>query len=295
MNCYHLTLPSDDQIMLNKLSIIEKHGAFCSGTDLVALTGGSVGNYNDRTTKYWTSTIYRFSSSVCEPIYISDTWAYAFNEFPQNKIPAIRPLLLPFVGMEEVLKKGYRDDLGVLNVNYGSYPQYAVSENENDELEKRYQEGSLVPTGKTYTINKNIGSDTYLELIQMEEYTKLDQRKDEKYIRFCAPRSFPVHLTLGRVIAKGQIYYLKVEPVTWLYDQEANLLLSKKALLSGIMMHNIEVMKSPFFEGSTMNQFLNQYLVKDLFEGMEKEKEKDSFFRSHPELQNYVYMKRKKK
>ena len=183
MKCYHLTLPTKKQIIDHKLSIIKKYGTFCSGTDLVALTGGSIGNYDDRTTKYWTSIInYHDFSYAYKALYISDTWASAFYESPQNKVPAIRPLLLPFIGMEEVLKKGYRDYLGVLNVNYGSYPQYAVSEKETDELEKMYQEGSLVPTGKTYTMNRNIESDTCFELIQIEEYTKVDQRKDEKYI-----------------------------------------------------------------------------------------------------------------
>ena len=66
----------------------------------------------------------------------------------------IRPVL-PYADIPGVLKKAKRNNRGILEVEYGEYPQYAPGFDIQRTLADEFSKGTLRKTGKTYTRNSS--------------------------------------------------------------------------------------------------------------------------------------------
>ena len=128
----------------------------------------------------------------------------------------IRPVLP--CSDSEILDRGAsrKDISGFLEVDFGEYPQDAADKETARTLESDYQTGTLARTGKTY------------EAIY-DEYIAADK----KYIRAENISGKTCRLSDGRICRPGQTAWLAVEPVKWLWDEAAQLLVSRCILAFG--------------------------------------------------------------
>ena len=154
--------------------------------------------------------------------------------FPSSFFAKRYPLLIILSGLSassfvDSFSKAIRADDGILEVEYGEYPQTLVDSKTQNKLEKIYlleqlkkeeYRTKMKKTGKVYTFdrlpaspvnfNKPIRPICYDELVY----------NNQKYIRLWE--------NCDRYL------WIKVEPIIWLIDEKTGLLISKKILLSGI-------------------------------------------------------------
>ncbi len=198
----------------------------------------------------------------------------------------IRPVLVASKSFVSVLEKknGYKD---LLEVSFGEYPQYVEQDREKvQRLNNLFQEHKLKQTGKTYTFD---ATPYYRFCYDFFTRTILEYELDrKKYIPYIRTRnaSYPyASLTNKEEIKLDKTYWIKVEPITWLYDIETNLLLSKRILLSGVPFS----VEGKGYEHSDIKKYIDTYMVKEIIPYNQR-----SIMDENPSLQNFVYWKKPK-
>ena len=261
-----LTFLSEEQIFGdNKLEILKKYGTRCVITDFSILLGGYVssdyytseGNtLKNRTGWWWTK-----SSDWDNDARIVSTHGNRNCGNVRRRDGGVRPAL-PYSSIQSISSNGVRGKSGIKEIEYGEYPQTIVDENYSSELESVYNNGNLRTTGKTYTTDSVRYQDTDISF-RARTHTEYEYN-GSKYIRFvgdsnCA-REF---LSDGRTIKTGQAYWVRVEPITWLVDERANIALSKYILFSGVQFKNRRDYKGNF-ENTDIKQFMDNYFSKEI-------------------------------
>ncbi len=123
--------------------------------------------------------------------------------------------------------------LVVEEVEYGFYPQMAVSAELQEKLEEKYKASNLEVSHNSYTVDENdcLTKDKAFSPLAIPEYIY-----ENKYYVRVINRSHCDFATLndGRKVKNGDFVWLEVSPVEWLVDKESNLLVSKYLLFSNI-------------------------------------------------------------
>lgn len=262
----NFTFLTDEQIFgNNQLDIISRYGTKCAITDFSILLGGSVssddyaseGNTRkDRTGWWWTK-----SSDGDNDARIVDgngrrNWYRVYLRYG-----GARPAL-PYSSIQQVSSNGVRGTSGIKEILYGEYPQTIVDENYSRELERVYNNGSLKTTGKNYTTDsvRYQDTDTSFKAKTHTEY----EYNGGKYIRFVGDSNCDGEvLSDGRTIKSGNTYWVRVEPITWLVDERANIALSKKIIFSGVQFKNRRDYKDDF-DRTDIKQFMDNYFSKEI-------------------------------
>ena len=155
-----------------QLDILKKYGTKCAITDFSILLGGYVvRNYytsegntrKDRTGLWWTKTCFHGNARV-----VGEGGGRGWNDV-SSRAGGARPAL-PYSSISRVSSNGVRGRNGILEVEYGEYPQTIVDENYSRELEITYNNASLRTTGKNYTTDSVRNRDidiTFEERYQM--------------------------------------------------------------------------------------------------------------------------------
>ena len=141
----------------DKLDILEKRGTKAALTDFSILLGAYASDdyhiNNDkslegRTGAYWTKSD-DGDKDTCAIENCGNVCSYMVI----GRSCGVR-LALPFSSIYRILTNGesgkYAND-GVFEVEYGYYPQKAVSRDMQEKLEKAYKSGSMLRTGNSYT------------------------------------------------------------------------------------------------------------------------------------------------
>ena len=138
-----ITLLSEEQVFgSQKLDVIKTVGTKCAVTDFAILLGASVSDifYVDddesskgRTTWWYSSSSNGDGNVRCVSTYGSPGWDEA-----GSRNCGIRPVL-PYADIPGVLKKAKRNNQGVLEVEYGEYPQYAPGLIYKEHLQMNFQ------------------------------------------------------------------------------------------------------------------------------------------------------------
>ena len=259
------TFLTDEQIFgNNQLDIISRYGTKCAITDFSILLGGAVsskyytseGNTRkDRTGEWWTKTPYDNGARV-----VLTNGDSHWLRVPFRYVGA-RPAL-PYSSIQSISSNGVRGNNGIKEIEYGEYPQTIVDENYSCELEKAYNNGSLRTTGKNYTTDSIYVLDTDISFraITHTEY----EYHGSKYIRFVGDSNCDgAVLSDGRTIQSGNVYWVRVEPITWLVDERANIALSKKLIFSGVQFKNWMDYKGDF-DRTDIKQFMDNYFSKEI-------------------------------
>ena len=154
---------------------------------------------------------------------------------------------------------------GFLEVEYGYYPQKAASKEMQQRLERTFQAGGLLKTGKKYTTDSRNRDDRSKEFspIQHEEF----QLDGKRYVRV-EMNSFNgiAKLSNGESYRDGDPVWVEVQPVKWLINEKQKIMLTDKIILSGIEFNKDK--NTPFNE-TTIKRFLDTYLSKELEQSKE--------------------------
>lgn len=262
----NFTFLTDEQIFgNNQLDIISKYGTKCAITDFSILLGGYVSsNYytsegntrKDRTGWWWTK-----SSDGDNDACIVSEDSYSHWDYVNKRNGGARPAL-PYSSIQSITSNGVRGANGIKEIEYGEYPQTIVDENYSRELERAYNNGSLRTTGKNYTTDsvRYQDIDTSFRARTHTEY----EYNGSKYIRFVGDSNCDGEvLSDGRTIQSGNTYWVRVEPITWLVDERANIALSKKLIFSGVQFKNRRDYQGDF-DRTDIKQFIDNYFSKDI-------------------------------
>ena len=265
------TFLTEKQVFGNKqLDIIKKYGTKCAITDFSILLGGFV-TYDYSTsdnisgTGYWWIKIpYNDGAGASVVNKNGDSFWYLVSERNVGSRPS-----LPFSSISNISLNKVRGRNGILEVEYGEYPQDIVSESFAKTLERAYLNRTIKQTGKSYTTDSvsNRDSNTPFQARTHVEY----EYNGKKYIRFvgdynCAGKK----LFAGRIIEKGNPYWIEVKPIKWLVDEKANIALSKKLIFSGVQYTRFAnyIVK---FDKTDIKQFMDKYFSKDIIPSKVKE------------------------
>ena len=225
-------LPSKKEVFgVNKSGIFSKIGRKCIGTDFqVYLTGST-------SSSWWLSstTIEIEDFEVDKIIFCVDYLGDLKKSYRGDSgWIKIRPVM-KYDSLDEIDKNPKRNNDGVLEVEYGEYPQDQVSDVLMEELEENYSNKKLKETGKKYTIKLGYINDNKETVppVQLTEY----EYDGKKYVRYFTK--------------SGVLVWIEVSPIKWYVDEKRKLLISEK-----LLMGHIDYKKIP--------KFLNTYFAEDI-------------------------------
>ena len=188
-----------------------------------------------RTGYYWTKS----DDGDNDARVVSDTGRRNYD-FVNIRHGGSRPAL-PFSSISSIPtngESGKRARDGILEVEYGYYPQKAASKDMQERLERAYRSGSISRTRNSYTTDSR-KYDAYGEKFlakQHEEY----EYNGKRYVRVEANSDFGGNaftLSNGEQYRDGDNVWVEVSPVKWLVDDKTQTLVSKRGLLAGIRFH----------------------------------------------------------
>ena len=271
-NKLDFTFLTEEQIFGNdQLDILKKYGTKCAITDFSILLGGYVlGDYytsegnsiKDRTGFWWTKI--PFDNAVCVVGSFGDrSW-----DDVDSRYGGARPAL-PYSSISSIASNKVRGRNGILEVEYGEYPQTIVLEDFARTLERAYLNRTINQTGKSYTTDSVKYEDTHIPL---QPRTHIEyEYNGRKYIRFvgdsnCSGRV----LSDDRTVQNGVVYWVEVEPIKWMIDEKTNIALSKKIIFSGVQFNRESNYKGDF-STTDIKKFIDEYFSKDIIPSMLKE------------------------
>ena len=152
---------------------------------------------------------------------------------------------------------------GIKEFQYGEYPQYAVDEEMQGELEYALLSGYLFKTGKTYTTDSRYWNefDAPFKPIEYEEY----EYNDKKYVRVLSTNVKNKTLTNGMNVTPGDPVWVEVSPITWIMRDDYYLAISKRLIAAGIRIQaSGHQSYDGDFEQTEMYTFLNKYFARDI-------------------------------
>ena len=294
MDSFELTLLSEGQIWGNnsepQLEVLKKYGRKAASTDLCVLTGSFLFqsiNCNideDRSLTGRISCFWTRSDDGDNDVCMVNQFGNREGLFRYVRIVAVRPTLQSSVFFFQISQNRVSGYNGTEEVEFGEYPQNVADSRMQNILESEYKRG-MNKTGRSYTFNsvKNDDYDTGFKPVTYEEYEY--QGKD--YIRIKANFGYSggkFMLSNGVEYRNGDYVWVEVSPVKWLIDDENNQLISKKGLVSGIRFLDIKTEYKGDFDRTEMKEYLDKYMVKDLFQSVDFEylhdmalKEKERF------------------
>ena len=278
---YELTLLSEGQIWGNsyesQLEVISKYGTKAAITDLCILTGGYLYEYTDynidedrsltgRTSCFWTR-----SDDGDNDVREVDADGDRVDVYRYKRYGAVRPALQSSVIFSQISPNKVSGYNGTEEVEFGEYPQNAADSRMQNILESEYKRG-MSKTGRSYTFDsvKYDDDNTGFKPVTYEEY----KYQGKKYIRIKANSCFAggkFMLSNGACYRNGDYVWVEVSPVKWLIDDKAGILISKKGLVSGIRFLDKYHEYNGDFNKTEMYEYLNKYMVKDLFQSVDFE------------------------
>ena len=266
----NFTFLTDEQIFgNNKLDIIKHYGTKCTITDFSILLGGSVsldyytrgGNTKkDRTGWWWTKTPY--ANAAC----FVDQDGNSYQNNVDMRSGGARPAL-PYSSIQRFSSNEVRVAHKINEIKYGEYPQTIVDEDYSLELETAfanmpYSNNEMKATGRIYTTD-SVSYQDFDTSFKARAHTEYEY-KGSKYIRFVGDSNCDGEfLSDGRKIQSERVYWVNVEPITWIVDEKADIALCKKIIFSGVQFDDVRNYKGDF-KKTNIYRFMNTYLAKEI-------------------------------
>ena len=261
----------------DKLNILEKRGTKAAISDFSILLGGYVDNdehievdssLEGRTGYYWTKSDDGNNDArvVSEFGYINYTSGRVYLRTGGARIA------LPLTSIDRIPTNGVsgsRARDGILEVEYGYYPQNAVSTDMQTRLEREYNSGRIRKTGNEYTTDSR-AYDAYDEsfLAQIhEEY----EYNGKRYVRVQANSWYDGNnftLSNGKNYCDGNSVWVEVAPVKWLVDEKAKMMITEKIIFAGVQFNKESNYHTSDFDKTNIKTFMERYLVKELVQGI---------------------------
>ena len=283
------TILSKEQVEKKEINIFKKIGLDAFATDYYFLLGGcseyipedeeTEETLKNRFGSYWLRDGSTFDYQANYIDFSGD-----MGESPKYDIDiGCRPI----VKYSEISLNCYDKKIndGLMMVTYGEYPQYVVNSEIKEILDKKYEEKSLIETGKTYTFY-----DPCIDFYDpdLSEYVEQDlieyEYNGKKYIRFVGLSDIKCsgRLSNKEKLKEDAIYWVEVEPVRWYVDMDNDIAISEKVLFSGVQYYSYVDKKDPgddlIYSTSTIKKYLEKYFSKDIVsnKNMRSEKHKET-------------------
>lgn len=266
---------TEDQIFgNNRLEIFQKRGTKASISDFSILLGGYVsdifyaknGNTQtlaDRTGYYWTKTD---DGDNDARVVAHD--GHSYWNVVSNRGVGARPAL-SYSQIRDICSNRVREADGILEVEYGEYPQTAAPSNIQETLELLYQNNQLSKTGKIYTTDSR-KYDDYNSGFLAKGHIEYEYN-GKKYVRVEANSCFGQEkftLSNGKKYKNGDYVWVEVNPIKWLIDEKKDLAISKDIIFAGVQFNKIRNYKGDF--GKTdIKRFMDDCFSKEIVSNRE--------------------------
>ena len=275
------TFPTQEQFFEDRemLEVIKKRGTRAAITDFSILLGGHVNNgwhidgddsLAGRTGYYWT----RSDDGDNDARVVGDVGDRSCNNV-RNRLGGARPAL-PFSSIDKIPTNGVsgkRAADGVLEVEYGFYPQSAVSREMQQELERQFNNRRLNKTGNGYTTDSR-AYDEYDEKFKAQRHEEYEYR-GKRYIRVKANSYFDGNeftLSNGEEYRDGDNVWVEVQPIKWLVSERDKLILSEKLVFAGVQFKHERDYHTEDFGKTDIKKFIDDCWAKDIEQVRSKRK-----------------------
>ena len=266
----NFTFLTQEQCFKNdKLDIFEKRGTKAAITDFSVLLGGWVWEHaeNDsslegRTGCYWTKS----DDGDTNARVVEDNGSSCRRNVQKRYIGA-RPAL-PFSSIGSIPtngESGKRARDGILEVEYGYYPQKAVSKDMQERLEKAYRSGSISKTRNSYTTD-SIAYNEYDTSFQPQTHQEYEYN-GKRYVRVEANSYYDggdLTLSNGEQYRDGDNVWVEVQPVKWLVDEKSRMMITEKIIFAGVQFNKERNYHTRDFDRTDIKTFMDRYLSRDL-------------------------------
>ena len=254
----------------DKLDILKKRGTKAAITDFSVLLGGWVSDYhtdNDsslegRTGYYWTK-----SDDGDNDARVVNADGNRDSLTVDGRNGGARPAL-PFSSISEIPtngESGKRARDGILEVEYGYYPQKAVSKDMQERLERAYKTGSISRTRNSYTTD-SVAYDNYDTPFQPQTHQEYEYN-GKRYVRVEANSYYDGNdftLSNGEQYRDGDNVWIEVQPVKWLVDEKSRMMITEKLIFAGVQFNRERNYHTRDFDKTDIKTFMDKYLSKDL-------------------------------
>lgn len=257
----------------DKLDIFKKRGTRAAITDFSILLGGDVSycyidndsSWEGRTGYYWTK-----SDNGDNDVYIvyPNGNRYPLSVFYVSyRLGGARPAL-PFSEVSSIPtngESGKRAKDGVLEVEYGYYPQKAVSREMQEKLEIAYLSGNISKTRNNYTTD-SAHYDEYYTSFQPQTHQEYEYN-GKRYVRVKANSYYDggdFTLSNGEQYRDGDDVWVEVLPVKWLVDEKSRMMITEKLIFAGVQFNKERNYHTRDFDRIDIKTFMDKYLSRDL-------------------------------
>ena len=255
------------------LDILKKRGTKAAITDFSILLGGEISkNYHidsdnsleGRTGYYWTKSNNGYD---CTWTINGSGSGYWFSV--ANRNGGARPVLkfssITLIPTNKKNGKKAKDE--IIEVEYGYYPQKAVSKDMQLKLEQEFKSEKLLKTGRGFTTDSK-KHDDYNEKFEPKRHEEY-QYNEKRYVRIEANSCFDgeeFQLSNGERYRNGEMVWVEVLPVKWLVDKKAKIMLTEKIIFAGIQFNHTKDYQTENFDKTDIKMFMDEYLSKELEE-----------------------------
>ena len=263
----------DDFDTCQKLDIIKKRGTKAAITDFSILLGAIYDSVSDADLYmekdggyYWTK-----SGNKDDVHIVSGSGEYDFCT-PLRRECGAR-IALPCSSISKIIptngKIAKRASDGVLEVEYGYYPQEAAEKDMQEILENAYKNGKLSKTKNSYTTDSADFDDneTFFKPQKHQEY----EYNGKKYVRIkantCKFLDNNTILSNSMLYQNGDNVWIEVQPVKWIVDEEAHIMITEKIIFAGVQFDDKkEEYNESDFDKTNIKKFIDEYFSKDLLQ-----------------------------
>ena len=255
----------------DKLNILEKRGTKAAISDFSILLGGYVdddehiegdSSLEGRTGYYWTK-----SDDGDNDARVVDVYGDRRCTDVDRRSGGARPAL-PFSSIDRIPTNGVsgrRARDGILEVEYGYYPQNAVSSDMQTKLERAYSSGRIRKTGNGYTTDSR-AYDDYDESFLAQTHAEYEYN-GKRYVRVEANSYYDgddFTLSNGEDYCDGDSVWVEVAPVKWLVDERAKMMITEKLIFAGVQFNKERNYNTRDFDKTYIKTFMDRYLARDL-------------------------------
>ena len=254
----------------DKLDILKKRGTKAAITDFSVLLGGWVSSEhveNDsslegRTGYYWTKS--DDGDNDARVVFVDGISFYYYVDLRNG---GARPAL-PFSSISSIPtngESGKRARDGILEVEYGYYPQKAVSRDMQERLERAYRSGSISKTRNSYTTD-SVAYDEYDTSFQPQTHQEYEYN-GKRYVRVKANSYYDggdFTLSNGEQYRDGDDVWVEVLPVKWLVDEKSRMMITEKLIFAGVQFNKERNYHTRDFDRTDIKTFMDRYLSRDL-------------------------------
>lgn len=236
-----------------KMEVFKKSGAKAAITDFAILTGGYVSsNYyvpgknelEDRTGYYWTQT----KEDEMNVNIVNEDGDYHLADL--NFFPCGCRVALNLEDEWENFFETNSLNLNIKEVEYGYYPQKAVTKEFQQELDSAFANDKIIPLKNTYTSS-------------FGQYSAYEY-KNKKITRVQVVPVFghdEVLLSNGEIYQNNDYVWIEILPIKWHVFEKEKILLSEKIICAGLEFSKEEYRGN--FDDTSIYTFINNILFKE--------------------------------